>query len=81
MSNQEGESIGKVLSVFFRNIKQFVPRCEITSAHKEFLLDFAESEQANAFEEPFGSSVNNLLCGCSVNFIRSAMRIAKIVNP
>ena len=44
------------------------------------LLDFTESE-ANAFEESFDSNVSNLLCGCSVHFIRSAMRIAKIVNP
>ena len=80
MNHQDGESIGKALSVFSSNIKQFVPRYEITSAHKEILLDFAESE-ANAFEESFGSSVSNLLRGCSVHFIRSAMRIVKTVNP
>ena len=79
MNHQDGESIGKALSVLASNIKQFVPRYEITSAHKEILLD-AESE-ANAFEESFGSSVSNLLRGCSVHFIRSAKRIAKIVNP
>ena len=76
MNHQDRKSVEKALSVFSSNIKQFVPRYEITSAHKEILLDFAESK-ANAFEESFGSSVSNLLRGCSVHFIRSAMRIAK----
>ena len=79
MNHQDGESIGKALLIFSSNIKQLFPTYEITSAHKEILLDFAESE-ANAFEQSFGSSVSNLLRGCSVHFIRSAMRIAKIVN-
>ena len=51
----------------------------ISSAHKEVLLDFAESE-ANAFEQSIDSSVGNLLHGCSVHFIRPAVRIAKIIN-
>jgi len=79
MNHQDGESIGKALSVFSSNIKQFFTRYKLTSAHKEILLDFAESE-ANAFEESFDSGVRNLLRGCSVHFIRSAMRIVKIVN-
>jgi len=80
MNHQDGESIGKALSVFSSNIKNAFPRYQMTSAHKEILLDFAEGE-ANAFRESFGMEINNLLRGCSVHFIRSAMRIAKIVNP
>jgi len=51
----------------------------MTSAHKEIPLDFSEGE-ANAFQESFGMEIN-LLCGCSVHFVRSSMRIAKSVNP
>ena len=80
MNHQDGESIEKALSVLSANIKQAFSRYEMTSAHKEILLDFAEGE-ANAFRESVGMEINNILRGCSVHFIRSAMRIAKIVNP
>ena len=77
MNHQDGESIEKALSVLSANIKQAFPRYEMTSAHKEILLDFAEGE-ADAFRESFGMEINNILRGCSVHFIRSAMRIAKL---
>ena len=36
------------------------------------LLDFDEAE-SNAFSEAFGKEINNILRGCSVHFLRSAM--------
>ena len=67
VNHQDGESIGKApgCQYFSSNIKQFFTRYEITStsAHKEILLDFAESE-ANAFEESFGSGVSNTYIPC-----------------
>ena len=52
---------------------------DVTKAHKEILIDFADAE-ANAFVESFGQPISNLLRGCSVHFIRSALRVAKVVN-
>ena len=45
-------------------------------AHKEILLDFDDAE-VNAFCSAFGVSY---LHGCAVHFIRSGMRVAKLVN-
>jgi len=42
-------------------------------------LDFNEAE-ANGFQSSFGSNVSNLFRGCSVHFLRSAMRVGKLVN-
>jgi len=50
------------------------------TAHKEILLDFDDGE-ANAFIENFGMKVSNLLRGCEMHFLRSAMRMARKVNP
>ena len=62
MNYQDGESIGKALSVFSAHIKQAFPRYDIATAHKEILLDFAVAE-ANAFQESFGMDMNNALHG------------------
>ena len=51
----------------------------MTTAHKEILLDFDEAE-ANGFQLSFGNDVSNLFEGCSVHFLRSAMRVGKLVN-
>ena len=45
----------------------------------EILLDFDEAE-VNGFHETFGIEIANLFRGCSVHFIRSALRVAKLVN-
>ena len=79
MNHQDGSSIGKTLKVLSSNVKQLHPRYELKTAHKEVMLDFDEAE-ANGFEESFGEEVTNILWGCSVHFLRSAMRIAKLVN-
>ena len=51
----------------------------ITTAHKEIILDFDEAE-ANGFQSSFGNNVSNLFRGCSVHFLRSAMRVGRLVN-
>ena len=60
-------------------MKKFYPSYDITTAHKEILLDFDEAE-ANGFQSSFGNNVSNLFRGCSVHFLRSAMRVGKLVN-
>ena len=45
----------------------------IKTAHKEILVDF---DNAEAIE----NDITNILCGCFVHFLRSAMRVAKLVN-
>ena len=79
MNHQDGYSIGKALSVLSNHVKKFYPSYDITTAHKEILLDFDEAE-ANGFQSSFGNNVSNLFRGCSVHFLRSAMRVAKLVN-
>ena len=51
----------------------------ITTSHKEVLVDFADAE-ANAFQASFGKDVTYILRGCRVHFLRSVMRVAKLVN-
>ena len=51
----------------------------INEKHKEILLDFDDAE-ANGFTQAFGKNIANILQGCSVHFLRSAMRVAKLVN-
>ena len=75
MNHQDGVSIGKALKVLSCNVKHLHPRYELKAAHKEILLDFDEAE-ANGFKETFGEEISTILRGCSVNFLRSAMRIA-----
>ena len=79
INHQDGSSIGKAFKVLSCNVKQLYPRYELKIAHKEIMLDFDEAE-ANEFKESFGGDVTNILRGCSVHFLRSAMRIAKLVN-
>jgi len=79
MNHQDGQSIGKALLVMSNHVKKFYPSYDITTAHKEILLDFDERE-ANGFQLSFGNNVSNLFRGCSVHFLRSAMRVGKLVN-
>jgi len=80
LNHQDGCSIGKALSVFTQNVKNQEPTYDIRNVHKEILLDFDNAE-ANAFQESFGETIMSLIRGCSVHFMQSAMRVAKIVNP
>ena len=79
MNHQDEASIGKALRVLSGNVKCLHPRYDLKAAHREILLDFDEAE-ANEFKETFGEEVGNILRGCFVHFVRSAMRIAKLVN-
>ena len=63
MNHQDGHSIGKALSVLSNHAKKFYPSYDITTAHKEILLDFDEAE-ANGFQTSFGNNVSNLFRGC-----------------
>ena len=79
LNHQDGVSIGKALSVLNTNVKKYFPRYDIKVAHKEILLDFDNAE-ANAFCSAFGAEISSHLHGCKVHFIRSGMRVAKLVN-
>ena len=79
LNHQDGVSIGKALSVLNTNVKKHFPRYDIKVAHKEILLDFDNAE-ANAFCSAFGVEISSHLRGCAVYFIRSGMRVAKLVN-
>ena len=46
--------------------------------HKEKLLNFDEAE-INAFQKSFSNKVLPLTRGCAVQFMRSAMHVAKVV--
>ena len=43
------------------------------------MLDFDDAE-ANGFMQAFGKEITNIIRGCSVHFLRSALRVAKLVN-
>ena len=62
-----------------RLVKTLYKEYNIARDHKEILLDFDEAK-SNAFSEAFGKEINNILQGCSVHFLRSAMRVVKLVN-
>ena len=79
LNHQDGYSIGKALKVLVCNVKKQQHTYSIQTAHKELLLDFDDAE-ANAFKESFGEDIMNIIRGCSVHFMRSAMRVAKLVN-
>ena len=79
MNHQDGYSIGKALSVLSNHVKKFYPSYDIITAHKEILLDFDKAE-ANGFQSSFGNNVSNLSRGCSVHFLRSGMRVGKLVK-
>ena len=78
LNKQDGISIGKALNVLVQNVKE-QNDYNILTAHKEILLDFDDAE-ANAFISTFGMEISNLLRGCEVHFLRSAMRMARKVN-
>ena len=79
LNRQNGTSIGKALSRLDCNIKTLYKEYNIARDHKEILLDFDEAK-CNAFSKAFGKEINNILQGCSVHFLRSAMYVAKLVN-
>ena len=72
--------IGTVLSKLVDNVKFFHDEYNIKTAHKEILVDFDDAE-SNAFVASFGQELSNVLRGCAVHFMRSAMHVAKLVNP
>ena len=78
LNKQDGISIGKALNVLVQNVKE-QNDYNILTAHKEILLDFDDAE-ANAFISTFGMEISNLLRGCEVHFLHSAMRMARKVN-
>lgn len=67
MNHQDGYSIGKALTVLSNHVKKFYPSYNMTTAHKEILLNFDEAE-ANGFISSFENDVSNLLRGCGVHF-------------
>jgi len=79
LNRQDAISIGKALSVLVYNVTTQHHGYDVTKAHKEILIDFDDAE-ANAFVESFGQPISNLLRGCSVHFIRSTLRVGKVVN-
>jgi len=62
-----------------KNVKTQYKDYDINRMHKEILLDFDNTE-SRAFIDKFGELISNLLRGCSVHFIPSAVRVAKLVN-
>ena len=79
LNRQDAGSIGTVLSKLVDNVKLYDSEYSIITAHKEILVDFDDAE-SNAFVASFGKELSNVLRGCSVHFLRSAMRVAKLVN-
>jgi len=79
INHQDAKSIGIVLSKLAKNVKSQVKDYNIKTAHKEILVDFDDAE-SNAFAASFGQELLNIIRGCSVHFLRSAMRVAKLVN-
>jgi len=79
INRQDGVSIGNALSKLECNVKSLYKEYKIGEKHKEILLDFDDAE-ANAFMQAFGADIANIIRGCSVHFLRSAMRVAKLVN-
>ena len=79
-SSEDAISIGKVLSVLAGNVKKQYKNYNITTSHKEILVDFADAE-ANAFQASFGKEdASCILRGSCVHALQSAMRGAKQVN-
>jgi len=79
INHQDASSIGRVLSKLACNVKNQIKDYNIKTAHKEILVDFDDAE-SNAFATSFGQELLNIVRGCSVHFLRSACRVAKLVN-
>ena len=69
-----------MLTKLVNNVKLYHSEYNIKTAHKEILVDFDDAE-SNAFATSFGQELLNVLRGCAVHFLRSAMRVSKLVNP
>ena len=61
LNREDAVSIGKALSVLAGNVKKQHKSYNITTSHKEILVDFADAE-ANAFQTSFGKDVACILC-------------------
>lgn len=72
LNHQDGPLIGKALLILSQNVKKLKPDYDINITYKEILLDFDNAE-ADTFQDSFGKTIFNIIRGCSVHFIRSAM--------
>jgi len=75
LNGQDGYSIGKALSVLVSNVKKQQSLYDIHTDHK-VLLDFDDAE-ANVFMDSFEKNIANIIRGCLVHFICSAMHVAR----
>ena len=60
LNHEDAISIVKALSVLAGNVKKQHKNYNITTSHKETLVDFADAE-ANAFQASFGKDVSYIL--------------------
>ena len=60
LNHQDGQSIGKALSVLRRNVKKQHKDYDINTVHKEILLNFDDAESRD-FIDTFGEPNSNLL--------------------
>jgi len=79
INRQDGISISNALSKLECNVRSQYKDYKIEEKHKEILLDFDDAE-ANGFMQAFGKEITNIIRGCSVHFLRSALHVAKLVN-
>ena len=79
INRQDVVSIGNALSKLECNFKSLYKEYKIGEQHKEFLRDFDDAE-ASTFTQAFGADIANVIRGCSVHFLRSAMHVPKFVN-
>ena len=68
LNREDAVSIGKALSVLAENVRKQHKNYNITTSHKEILVDFADAK-ANAFQASFGEDVEYFLYGCRVYFL------------
>ena len=79
INRQDKVSIGSALSKLESNVRSLHKDYKVGDRHKEILLDFDDAE-ASCFMQAFGKEITNIIRGCSVYFLRSALRVAKLVN-
>ena len=64
---EDAISIGKALSVLAGNVKKQHKNYNITTSHKEILMDFADAEVI-AFQASFGKDIACILRECRIHF-------------
>ena len=81
LNRQDGASIGKALSKLECHIKTLYKEYNISSDHKEILLDFDEAE-SNAFVETFGKEIGIFYEGaqCIFSLGNACGKAGKFVN-